>query len=220
MISNRSELLTVQGLCQSYQHFLVLKDLDFSLNFGEVVSMLGRNGSGKTTLLKVLAHLLKPIRGTITTHPVSLGISLFLPDGFLYEDLTLRENLDLYARLCGTDANWQEEIRTRLGLGDFMDNKVRNLSRGQKIRGALCRTFMQNASLYLLDEPFTGLDPTTMSRLAQLLVYLKSKEKTILLATHHIDSVLKITDSWWQMENGRLNSVANPSQLIEEWKQQ
>ena len=215
-----SELLVAKGLCQSYQHRLILKGLDFTLATGEIVTMLGRNGSGKTTLLKVLASLLKPIRGTLSTRGDYAGASLFLPDGFLYEDLTLRENLDLYARLCLTNAAWRADISERLHLKDFIDNKVRNLSRGQKARGALCRTFMQNAALYLLDEPFTGLDPTTMERLAHLLAYLKSCGKTVLLATHHIDNVISIADRWWQMENGRLSLVTDPESLIAEWKRQ
>ncbi len=214
------ELLVATGLSQSYQHRLILKGLDFSLARGEIVSMLGRNGSGKTTLLKVLANLLKPARGSVTTDSNYAGTSLFLPDGFLYEDLTLGENLNLYAKLCATDTNWKNDISTRLHLADFIDNKVRNLSRGQKARGALCRTFMQNASLYLLDEPFTGLDPTSMERLTQLIAYLKSCGKTVLVATHHIENLVGVSDRWWQMENGRLHVVNNPSQLIEEWKHQ
>ena len=215
-----NELLVATGLCQSYQRRLILKGLEFSLSRGQIVSMLGRNGSGKTTLLKVLARLLKPVRGNVTTAADYDGASLFLPDGFLYEDLTLGENLDLYAKLCGTDSQWRQNISDKLHLSSFIDNKVRNLSRGQKARGALCRTFMQNASLYLLDEPFTGLDPTSMERLSQLMSYLKSCGKTILLATHHIDNVETISDAWWQMENGRLSVITDPQQLIADWKKQ
>lgn len=215
-----SELLTSKGLCQAYQHQLTLKNLDFSLQCGEIVCMLGRNGSGKTTLLKVLANLLKPLRGQIHKSKQHDGTSLFLPDGFLYEDLTLGENLELYASLCATDETWEKDIMARLRLEDFLHNKVRKLSRGQKIRGALCRAFMQNASLYLLDEPFTGLDTTTMEHLAQLLAHLKSCGKTVVLATHHIEQVLSIADRWWLMEQGRLSSINNPEQLIAEWKKQ
>lgn len=215
-----SELLASKGLSQAYQHQLTLKSLDFSLSCGEIVCMLGRNGSGKTTLLKVLANLLQPLRGEISKAPHYSGASLFLPEGFLYEDLTLGENLELYAKLCATDPAWKKDISTRLRLEDFLHNKVRKLSRGQKIRGALCRTFMQNASLYLLDEPFTGLDPSTMEHLAQLILYLKSCRKTVLLATHQIDPVISISDRWWLMEQGRLSTINNPAQVIAEWKKQ
>ena len=166
----------------------------------------------------MLAKLLKPLSGTIDTYPGCRGVSLFLPDGFLYDTLTLHENLDLYRHLSGADPDWQHDIAERLGLGDFMHTQVRDLSRGQKIRGALCRCFLLKASLYLLDEPFTGLDPTSIEKLSQLLKFLRTQGKTIVLATHQIDSLLGISDRWWQIQNGQLHDLTDPLRLMEEWK--
>lgn len=211
-------LLHVTKLSQAYHHKTILKNLNFALNHAEIVTILGRNGTGKTTLLKVLAGLLKPLSGQVGPSQDHTGISLFLPDGFLYEDLTLHENLKLYARLGSTDPSWLDEMIERLCLKDFLNHTVRTLSRGQKMRGALCRTFLFDKTLYLLDEPFTGLDQTSIERLVLLLKFLRTRGKTVLLSTHQIDSLLGSSDRWWQIKNGQLHDLENPAQLMESWK--
>lgn len=216
--STAEPLLHVTNLSQAYHHKTILKNLSFTLNRAEIVTILGRNGTGKTTLLKVLAGLLKPLRGQIKPSLDHTGMSLFLPDGFLYEDLSLMENLNLYAKLGGAALDWQQEMSERLGLHDFLNHPVRTLSRGQKIRGALCRTFLFDKSIYLLDEPFTGLDPTSIEKLVQLFRFLRTRGKTVLLSTHQMDSLWGVSDHWWQMENGQLLPLKNPEQLLEEWK--
>lgn len=208
--SSEPPLLSAKNLSQAYEHKIILKDVNLELRQGETVALIGANGSGKTTLLKVLAGLLKPKSGQIHKGPNFKGSSLFLPDHFLYEDFTLLENLNLYAELYQTDLEWKKNLIAQLNLIPFLDEKVRTLSRGQKIRGALCRSFLPKTSLYFLDEPLTGLDKASEENLLRLLHDLRAEGKTILLATHQTEPLQPLADRWWQMEKGRPVD-ANPS---------
>ena len=201
--SSERPLLSAKNLSQAYEHKIILKDIDLELWRGETITLVGANGSGKTTLLKVLAGLLKPRSGQIQKGPDFSGSSLFLPDHFFYEDLTLAENLTLYSQLYQTDFQWKETLVKQLNLIPFLDEKVRHLSRGQKIRGALCRSFLPRVSIYFLDEPLTGLDSGSEENFIKLLHDLRSQEKTILLATHQTQPLQGLSDRWWKMEKGR-----------------
>lgn len=195
-------LLSAKNLSQAYEHKIVLKDVNLELRRGETIALVGANGSGKTTLLKVLAGLLRPKSGEVKKDADFRGSSLFLPDHFLYEDFTLSENLSLYAQLYHTDPEWKNNLIAQLNVAPFLEEKVRHLSRGQKIRGALCRSFLPEVSVYFLDEPLTGLDKDSEKNLLQLLHDLRSQNKTILLATHQIQPLQACADRWWQMEKG------------------
>ncbi|MBF0107335.1 MAG: ABC transporter ATP-binding protein [Deltaproteobacteria bacterium] len=197
-----SYLLKVSGVSQAYAHRRVLKAISLLLYPAEIIAILGPNGSGKTTLLKVLAGFLKPLMGTISFGSAFGGVSLFLPEGFLYEDLSLRENLDIYARLCRTEKKRYDMLKDILSVDGFMDSQVKNLSRGQKMRGALCRAFLLDCSLYLLDEPLTGLDAESSSRLLSLFKIIKNQNKTIILSTHDTDCLKGTITGSLTLKNG------------------
>lgn len=199
--------LLVQDLSQSYNHKKTLNKINLVIDGPQIITLLGANGAGKTTLLKVLAGLLHPLSGTYKFGAGHKGTSLFLPDGFLYEDFSLIENLRLYAKLSHTNDTWFYETLQRLDVEKFLEMKVRNLSRGQKIRGALCRAFLVDASLYLLDEPITGLDTASTAHFLEVIKLLKEQGKTILLSTHQPEKLLSLSDRWLQMDQGKLSET-------------
>ena len=178
-------LLTVKNLVYGYTpRFPILKKINFELHPGEIVLLTGANGSGKTTLIKVIAGLLRESSGEMTWGASGGGRSLFLPDSLLYHDLTLQENFRLYSALTKTPAAKLEKNIESLALKACLPLPFRTLSRGQKIRGALCRTFLSDVPLYLLDEPLTGLDAESIGRLQEVFASLAAQGKTVLMSAH------------------------------------
>ncbi len=194
-------LLALSQVSQSYGHRKVLRQIDFELRPREIAVLTGVNGVGKTTLLKVMSGLLKPDGGEIKREG---RVSLFLPEGYLYEDLTLLENFRLYRDLDGGDCEWTAEMAARLNLVSLLNERVCYLSRGQRARGALCRAFLMHAAYYLLDEPWSGLDAESSERLLGLLAYLRELGKGVLVVTHQPDLLSGIANRSARLENGRL----------------
>lgn len=195
-------LLALRNLAQSYGRRKVLRQIDFELGEAEMVVLIGANGAGKTTLLKVMSGLLTPERGDVTA---DAPLSLFFPESYLYEDLTLRENLALYNALgAETDGALYREIQSLLVPETLLDQPVRHLSRGQRTRGALCRTFLMSAAAYLLDEPWSGLDYDASERLVRALECLRHAGKSVVIVTHQPEILKGIADRFIKLEGGRL----------------
>ncbi len=174
-------MLRVENLNQAFGKHKVLSRISFSLNAGEGMMIQGANGAGKTTLLKVLAGLVKAKSGELT---IPASPSLFLPSSFFFHDLTLRENLKFYARLYQTETSRLDHLISVFRLSSFLNREFGVLSLGQKIRGGLARTFLTKTSLYLLDEPLTGLDDESSASLVDFLGALKKEKGSFLVASH------------------------------------
>lgn len=193
-------LLRATGLNHSYsRHLKILEKIDLSLGKGEVILLSGPNGAGKTTLIKILAGLIKPTSGEVHC---AEKLSLFLPESYLYADLSLMENLELFSRLYGAPMDKAIQLAESLGLASLLSFRFRHLSRGQKVRASLCRTFLWEAPLILLDEPMGGLDAVSSELVLSLFSRLKSEGKTILFSAPH-ESPPGIDRKLW-LEGGKL----------------
>lgn len=197
-----ASLLSATGLSHSYsRHLKILEKIDVSLGKGEVILLSGPNGAGKTTLIKILAGLIKPSSGVIT---YAEKVSLFLPESYLYADLSVRENLELFSRLYGAPMDQAFEMADSLGLKSLLSFRFRHLSRGQKVRSSLCRAFLWEAPLYLLDEPMGGLDAPSSELVQSLFSRLKREGKTILFSAPHEAPQSGIDRKFW-LEGGKLS---------------
>jgi heme exporter protein A len=207
------DAIEIQRLWKFYGDYPALRDLSLSLAEGTCCALLGRNGAGKTTLLRILAGLSPFQRGNVRMFggvPRSeearrqLG---FLGHGIgVYEDLSARENLQFFARICdlrnvaaACDA-WLE----RVGLARVAKMPVRQFSRGMRQRLALARTFLNQPKTLLLDEPFTSLDDRAITMLSELLNEARERGATIVLSTHQLREALAIASHVALLENGRL----------------
>lgn len=177
--------------------------------------LFGRNGAGKSTFLRVAATLLRPSSGELFYDGVPLSeldprarsrIGLVSHQSFVYADLTVRENLEFYARLYGTSRDtgalleWAD-LALRAG------SPARSLSRGMQQRLAIARALVHDPPLLLLDEPFTGLDAPSSERLSDLLRRLQDtagRDTTILMATHDIERGVALGDRVLLMDAGRI----------------
>ncbi|MFM2077657.1 MAG: heme exporter ATP-binding protein CcmA, partial [Actinomycetota bacterium] len=180
----------------------VLRHVDLDIPAGSFVALMGANGAGKTTLLRLVAGLATPTTGAVTLAGVDLrkagpGLRRMLGfvshDGLLYGDLTGRQNLMFHARIFGVaDPEARiEELADVLDLRRVLDRPAGVLSRGNKQRLTLARALMHGPDVLLLDEPFTGLDEESSTRLVALLTALHAEGRTIIMTVHEMARALE-----------------------------
>jgi ABC-type multidrug transport system ATPase subunit len=153
-------MIHARGLEKRYGAKRVLRGLDLDVDRGGFVLVTGANGSGKTTLLRLIAGLAAPSAGVLEVRAERSELGFLGHEPLVYRELTALENLDLYGRLYRV-AERRERIGMlleRFGLWEARNERVEAYSRGMQQRLALCRVFLHEPSLVLLDEPFAGLD--------------------------------------------------------------
>jgi heme exporter protein A len=194
-------VVDAERLGKAYGRSIVLRDLTLSVAAGESVAIFGPNGAGKSTTLRLLAGLTAPTSGSLrllgadgTSADVRRRVGLVAHQSFLYPDLTARENLLFYARMYGLDdaAGRVDAWLERVVLVDVGDRPVRLFSRGMEQRLALARALIHDPELVLLDEPWSGLDAAAADWLGELLLELRDRGRTIVLATHDFERGLAV----------------------------
>lgn len=207
------ETLLCRKLSKAYGFVPALRELDFAASRGEIVALIGDNGAGKSTLLKVLATLLRPDSGECrvlghdlasTPQKARAHIGYLGHESMLDRVLTLRENLQLFARLYGAPQTRCEEMITRLGASAFADNPVAELSRGQEQAAAIGRALVHKPSVLLLDEPFNALDPDARKRLSSVLKEEAAFGATVLLSTHDIEGASGLASRVAKLSQGQV----------------
>ena len=192
---------------------LALDDISFSVEPGGLAAVIGPDGAGKTTLMRVLAGLMKADRGTVSVlgidaakDPQSIQSRIsYMPQQFgLYEDLTVRENLDLYADMHGVSAESRRTQYARLmsmtGLDSFQTRLAGQLSGGMKQKLGLACALVRSPDLLLLDEPTVGVDPLSRRELWEIIRQLIKDRLTVLLSSsdpdeaENCDSVLVLSE--------------------------
>jgi len=206
--------IVAEGLRREFGGIPVLAGIDLTVDAGELVVLLGANGAGKTTLLRVLATLLRPGGGTLqlfgedaSRRPPAARrrVGHVGHESACYPDLTGRENLRFYAELHGVpdpESRITELLRWA-GLEEAARRAVRVYSRGMAQRLALARALLHGPELLLLDEPFSGLDPSASTRLQSLLIELRRSGHAIVLSTHDVERVAAIATRVAILHRGR-----------------
>ena len=179
-------LLTVKDLTLGYDSMVVVKDLNFTVNPGDYLCILGENGAGKSTLMKALIGLLKPISGTIERgdglNPGELG---FLPQQTLIQKDFPASVREIVLSGC------LSKLGMRLGISDLKKRSFKYLSGGQQQRVLLARALCSTGKLLLLDEPVTGLDPMAQVELYELITKLNKEGTAIIMITHDAGSAMR-----------------------------
>ncbi|MDD5985412.1 MAG: ABC transporter ATP-binding protein [Turicibacter sp.] len=175
----------------------ILKDINFSVEEGEILVLLGPSGCGKSTILNIISGLLEPTQGSVDTHGKKIGY-MFQKD-HLFEWRTIMKNITLGLEIQHKLTNEaQEEIKRLLeiyDLWDFRNNFPRELSGGMKQRVALIRTLALNPDILLLDESFSGLDyQTRLIVTDDIYKIIKNENKTAILVTHDISEAISLAD--------------------------
>ncbi len=174
----------------------VFRNLDFGVQAGEVVLVLGENGSGKSTLLRILAGLLRPSAGRlhVAAAPGEIGYVGHQPH--VYSGLSAWQNLRFWCRLHGkpVDRGRMEEVLRRFGLERVQHEPVALFSRGMLQRLSLARIQCLSPVLYLLDEPSTGLDTASREVLHGLIRELRGGDRAVLWVSHDPDRDMALAD--------------------------
>lgn len=207
--------IRASGLTRAFAALPVLAGVDLAVDAGELCVLLGPNGAGKTTLLRVLAMLLRADAGSLALFgedPRVAGAALRARVGYAghdsacYPDLTAAENLAFYADLFAVPQAPARiaELLDWCGLEAAARRPVRTYSRGMQQRLALARALLHRPALLLLDEPFSGLDPTAADALATRLAALRDGGAAIVLTTHELDRVGAIATRTVILDRGRI----------------
>jgi len=188
--------------------------VSLSVRRGVRLLVTGRNGSGKSTLLRVLATAARADRGTarVAGHDIRVAraevrrrIALLGHDSFLYEALSARENLSVAAGFLAPAAGARvPELLHTVGLAERADDPVSTFSAGMRKRLALARALLQEAEVYLLDEPYGELDPPGFRMLEAALDGIHARGATVLLASHLLERGRERCDEAIVLEEGRL----------------
>ncbi|MBI5245647.1 MAG: ABC transporter ATP-binding protein [Elusimicrobia bacterium] len=202
-----------------------LDGLELDIPEGEVFGLLGLNGSGKTTAIKLLMGLHLPTKGEVETLgrrapdvEVLARIGYAPEAAYLNKTLTGRENLRLFAALSriprGNLEKRVEEMLDRVGLAHAADKRLSEYSKGMLQRASLAQALVHDPELVILDEPVTGLDPLAIKEVRTLILWLKSKGRTVLFSSHDISEVERVCDRIGILSGGRLVKLMSQN----EWR--
>lgn len=202
-------VLEVSGLCVNYGKVMALCDIDFRTSCSKSLALIGPNGAGKSTLLKSLAGLLRPECGEIRWRGRAMTKSsheiAYLPQREEIDwnfPATVRgivemgryPHLGWWRRFSSEDSKQVDQALQAMDLLDLENRQISALSGGQQQRAFLARALAQEAHVFLLDEPFTGLDADSQERLANLIGELKQEGRLIIASHHDLDTVEGIYD--------------------------
>ncbi|MBK9191190.1 MAG: metal ABC transporter ATP-binding protein [Crocinitomicaceae bacterium] len=220
--------IEVHNLTVSYDGKPVLWDIDFNLDSGQIIGIIGPNGSGKTTSLKAIMGLLKPASGFVKIFGKSLdevrdrvayvpqreSVDWDFPASVLDVVLMGRsKSQNLFRRANKTDIGIALQSIEKVGLTEFKNRQISQLSGGQQQRVFIARALAQQADLYLMDEPFVGVDAATESAILELLREMKSNGKTVLIIHHDLQTVSDYFD-YLVLLNTRLIAKGTPPEVL------
>ncbi len=194
-------MLSIKNLHVAYGAKQVLQGLDFTANAGEITGIVGLNGSGKTTLLNTIYSEINPREGEISfdnQQIIPTSIAYLKTQNFFYQRITGAEYLDLF-RMRHPNFNVEEwNAVFRLPLEKWVDS----YSTGMKKKLAFMGILSLNRDVIILDEPFNGLDLETNETLKNILKILRSKQKTILVTSHILETLTTICDRIYYLNDG------------------
>lgn len=225
------QTVEVSSLRKTYPGTIALDGISFAVPAGQIVGLLGPNGAGKTTLLHCLMGLLEPTSGTLKLlgEPTPQGRWKILPrinfaaaDADLPSNLTVRETLDLYARLYSVPRRRQtlDEIMQSVNIAEFSRRLMGQLSAGEKMRVKLAKALINRPELLLLDEPTLNLDPATAESMRQWLSQMhRQRPFTILWTSHNMPEVERYCQRVLFLHRGRLLADGAPAEVLKRFGQ-
>ncbi|MBM6651782.1 betaine/proline/choline family ABC transporter ATP-binding protein [Megamonas funiformis] len=224
-------MITFEEVDKAYKEKLVLHKINFTINDGEFVVLIGSSGCGKTTLLKTINKLETVDRGLIKIDNVSIRqqntlelrrrIGYVVQDAGLFPHMTIYDNIATVLKISNYDNNnIENRVDELLEMVDLEPNSYKylypcQLSGGQKQRVGVARAFATNPDIILMDEPFSALDPVTRSDLQEAVVKLQKQfKKTIVFVTHDMDEAIKLADKICIIQKGWIVQYDTPENIL------
>lgn len=210
-----------------YYYHNELFHFDVSVEQGSITALMGPSGAGKSTLLALVAGFIDPVSGSISVEgrdivglePHRRPFAMLFQEHNLFAHLTVRQNIGLGLHP-GLKLNDDQQRKVELaaqqvGVADYLDRLPEQLSGGQRQRVALARCFVQSHPIWLLDEPFSALDPILREEMLSLVAKLaKERNITVLMVTHHISDAKAIGSDFIFVAKGRVEVAAGVEQLV------
>ena len=219
----------VEHLTGGYGKRPVIKDINFELRKGEIVGLIGLNGAGKSTTIKHMLGLLTPMEGQLTISGIDIKQDVesyrrklsYIPESpVIYDELTLQEHINMTAM--AYNINKEEAMkRARPLLKIFrLENELdifpSHFSKGMKQKVMIICAFIVDPDLYIIDEPFLGLDPLGIQSMLDLMVEKKEEERTVLMSTHILATAEKYCDRFLIMDKGQIVAFGDIDELIDQ----
>ena len=220
--------IEIKNLTKQYNNILAVKNINFKINKGSIVGLLGPNGCGKTTTIGMMLGLIKPTSGNVFINGQNIEnennrtkilekVNFISPYVELPKKLTVEENLKVYGKLYGVN-NLQDKISDlmkQLNLFELKKRKTGELSSGQKNRVSLAKALINEPEILFLDEPTASLDPDVGDYIRTYLEnFASKKDTTILLASHNMNEVERLCNEVMMMKNGKIIDKGTCSSLI------
>lgn len=221
--------IEVTNLIKDFGKKRVVKDLSLSISAGEIVGLLGPNGAGKTTTFYIILGLIEATSGDILLNDASihdlamyqrarLGIGYLPQDSSIFKKLSVRDNLKSIAETLPIDTKQQKEkvdaLLEDFGLVNIADQMAYTLSGGERRRLEIARSILPSPKFLLMDEPFSGVDPISISEVQKMVLKLKEKNIGILITDHNVRETLKIVDRAYLVYDGSILSEGDSEYLI------
>jgi lipopolysaccharide export system ATP-binding protein len=221
--------LSIISIAKSYDRRVVLSDVSLSVGRGEVVGLLGPNGAGKTTCFYSVMGLVNPDSGRIlldgadiTALPMYrraiLGLGYLPQETSIFRGLSVAKNISAVLELVEPDkdarADRLEFLLSEFGLEKLRDSAAMALSGGERRRCEIARALAANPSIMLLDEPFAGIDPLSISDIRDLIKDLKKRDIGVLITDHNVRETLDIVDRACIIYDGRVLFAGSPEALV------
>lgn len=203
-------MLKLEKIRKSFKNNLVLKDVSFTIDTGEVVGLVGLNGSGKSTIIRIISGLIIQDNGTIENDFKNIGV-LLEGSRNIYHFLTVRENIKYFSILNNIEdayvENFMNKYITLFGLEDKLDEEVGNLSRGMIQKVSIMILLAQNPDIIIMDEPTLGLDIISTIQIREIIQdIVKEKNKTVLIVSHDTKLLDSVADRILFLKDGKIEA--------------
>ena len=218
--------IEINNLSKQFKNTLAVKNINFKINKGHIIGLLGPNGCGKSTTIGMMLELIKPTSGNVIINGLNIEnnrtallekMNFISPYIELPKKLTVEENLKVYGKLYGVK-NLKEkvhELMKKLNLIGFQKRKTGELSSGQKNRESLAKALINDPEILLLDEPTASLDPDVGDNIRSFIEdFAHNKGTTILLASHNMNEVERLCSEIMMMKNGEIIDQGKIKDLI------
>jgi lipopolysaccharide export system ATP-binding protein len=224
-------ILRAENLIKKYKQRVVVNNVSFHVNQGEIVGLLGPNGAGKTTSFYMIVGLIRPNEGKvflededITQDPMyrraKKGIGYLAQEASIFRKLTVEDNILAVLEMSGTTKEEQKDKLESL-IDEFSLHKVRKnrgdlLSGGERRRTEIARALAADPKFILLDEPFAGVDPIAVEEIQIIVARLKHRNIGILITDHNVNETLSITDRAYLLAEGNMMLTGTPQEIADD----
>lgn len=207
-------MLNVNNVSKSYGILKAVDNLSFKVEKGEIFGLLGSNGAGKTTTFRMIMSLLEPDNGTITLFDKNIDYDIMEKIGFVTEErslltkMTVKEQIMYYGKLKGMSEDLILERLNywlkKLQITEYLNRRIKELSKGNQQKIQFISAVINEPSLLILDEPFTGLDPINVKLLKESIYSLKEKGCIIIFSSHQMEHIEEFCDKLVILVKGKV----------------